>query len=192
MYLSSSRKNLCLSSTLVIVNTIKSVRLHLPFLICMHRSTKSSALAAILNIRQPRRLRSAQIHLGVPVKDTPSYRDVGTQTDLEPDSSHVLLFISICFHITWSPHQNLFFSPYHFSSFLFLFFTLCFVNQPHLYLVMIPSQDVRYHIFSHQYHQVQPRPAFVVDWNQFRSDSLPNQPWRACGTRSYTLARSRI
>ena len=53
----------------------------------MPTSTRNSALATIFSIRQPRRPRSSRIHLGIPVKDTPSYRDVGIQTDPEPDSS---------------------------------------------------------------------------------------------------------
>ena len=54
----------------------------------MSPSTRSSTLATIFSVRQPRRPRSNRITLGIPVKDTPSYRDVGIQTDPEPDSSH--------------------------------------------------------------------------------------------------------
>ena len=88
MYLSSSRNNLCLSLTLVIVNNNELTRLLCPCLNCMHTSTRNSALATIFSIRQPRHSRSSRIHLGILVKDTSSYRDVGTQTDPEPDSSH--------------------------------------------------------------------------------------------------------
>ena len=75
----------------------------------------------------------------------------------------MLLFVSICFHITWSPHQNLFFSPHHFSSSLLLFFTLRLVNQTHLYLATLPSQDIRYHALFHQYYQVLPR--LALSWS---------------------------
>ena len=54
----------------------------------MHPSTRNSALATIFSIRQPHRPRSSRIYLKIPVKDTLSYRDVGTQTDPEPGSSH--------------------------------------------------------------------------------------------------------
>ena len=62
----------------------------------MSLSTRSSALATIFSIRQPRRPRSNRIHLGIPVQDKPSYRNVGIQTDPEPDSSHQRLEISEC------------------------------------------------------------------------------------------------
>ena len=64
----------------------------------MPTSTRNSALATIFSIRQPRRPRSSRIHLGIPVKDTPSYRDVGTQTDPEPDSSQICPFV---FAVPW-------------------------------------------------------------------------------------------
>ena len=89
MNLSSSRNNLCFKPYFSpSKSNSKSARLGSILLTYMSPSTRSSALATIFNIRQPRRPTSNQIHLGIPVKDTPSYRDVGTQTDPEPDSSH--------------------------------------------------------------------------------------------------------
>ena len=54
----------------------------------MSLSTRHSALATIFSIQQPRLLRSNRIHLGIPIRDTQTYRDVDTQMDPAPDSSY--------------------------------------------------------------------------------------------------------